>query len=114
MRKLLPLAEFPVKEMKFNPFCDLQEVDQFGFVNLADAFSKGILPGSLEMTEDSFNGVINPGTLMSKSDDIFCGLRKAEYVRSQLEKLNSKQREAAEKALQQNAEKVTMQVSSEG
>lgn len=113
-RKMLELATFPVRNLAFDPERDNQEVDQFGFIHLAESFEKGILPGGIDMTEDSFNGVVNPGTLMSRSDDVFCGLRKAQYVTSMLDKLNAEQREKAEKALQQNAEKVTINVSSEG
>lgn len=113
-RKLTPLAEFPQRPMSFDCQVDNQEVDQFGFIHLNEAFEKGIVPGGVDMTEESFNGVQNPGTLMSRSDDVFSGLRKAQYVQSMLDKLTAEQREKAEKALQQNAEKVTMQVSSEG
>lgn len=112
-RKMLALAVFPSRDMKFNPARDLQAVDQFGFVNLADAFTKGVIPGALDMTEESFNGVQNPGTLIARSQDVFDGLRKAQFVKSQLDKLNAEERERAEKALSQQAEKSVVE-SSEG
>lgn len=114
-RTLMPaFAPRYERSYAYDPKVDNQEVEQFGFIHLAESFEKGIVPGGIDLTDESFNGVENPGTLMSRSDDVFCGLRKAQYVRMQLDKLNSEQREKAEKALQQNADKVTMQVSSEG
>jgi hypothetical protein len=99
----------------FDPFRDMQEVEQFGFVNLAQSFDKGIIPGGLDLTEESFNGVHNPGTLISRSMDVFDGLRKRDYVSSQLAKLNAAEREKAESAMYRAAEKeVHVEVSSEG
>ena len=58
---------FPERSFGFNPEVDLQEVDQFGFVNLAECYENGIIPSSLDLTDESFNGVQNPGTLISRS-----------------------------------------------
>lgn len=95
------------RECKFDPTVDLQEVEQFGFVNLAEFFDKGIIPGGVDFTDESFNGVQNPGTLMSRSMDVFDGLRKREYVQSCLSKLSASDREKVEKSLEVHESNVT-------
>lgn len=90
---------FVVKDMSFSPECDLQEVDQFGFINLGECYERGIIPGGVDLTDESFSGVSNPGTLISRSMDVFDGVRKSEYVRSQLDKLNAQEREKVERTI---------------
>lgn len=89
---------------EYNPDVDLQEVEQFGFINLCECYTNGVIPGALDFTDESFNGVQNPGTLISRSQDVFDGIRKAEYVRSCLDKMNSEEREKAEKAIEKSME----------
>lgn len=95
---------FPDLAYGFNPEVDLQEVDQFGFVNLNEAFENGIVPSFADASDESFNGVQNPGTLIPRHQDVFDGLRKAEYVRGQLDKLNAEEREKVERRLANNAD----------
>lgn len=68
----------------YNPDVDRQEVDQFGFVNLNEAFENGIIPANAGMTDESFNGVAAPGILLPRSQDVFEALRKTNYVQSVL------------------------------
>ena len=89
----------------YNPEFDNCEVEQFGFINLAESMEKGIIPGGLDLTEEDFNGAVNPGTLISRNADVFDGLRKAEYVRNQLDRLNKEEREKAENAIKRASEK---------
>lgn len=96
---------FSHRVIKFNPDVDIQEVEQFGFVNLGEAFEKGIIPGGIDLTDESFNGCQNPGTLISRNMDVFDGLRKADYVKSQLSRLNAEEREKAENALKRASER---------
>lgn len=115
--KYVPVRPFFVEvPLGFDPCRDLQEVDQFGFVNIGEAFEKGIVPGGVDIHEESFNGVNNPGTLISRSMDVFDGLRKREYVASMLEKLNAEERLKAETALKRAAgvEGVSVEPSPEG
>lgn len=90
---------FPKRDFSFDPAVDLQEVEQFGFINLNEAFEKGVVPGSVDLTDESFNGVSNPGTLISRSQDVFDGLRKREYVQTALSKLSAADREKVENAM---------------
>ena len=39
-----------VCEGGFNPLADIQPVDQFGFVNLLDAYVNGTIPGDLSVS----------------------------------------------------------------
>lgn len=95
---------FVLRECEFNPEVDLQEVDQFGFIDLAEAYEKGIVPGAVDLTDDQFNGVQNPGTLISHAQDVFDGLRKAEYVKQQLSRLSAEEREKVEKQVEKSVE----------
>lgn len=89
----------------FNPDCDNAEVEQFGFIKLGECMEKGVIPGGLDLTDEDFNGANNPGTLISRNSDLFDGLRKAEYVRNQLDRLNQEEREKAENAIKRASEK---------
>lgn len=88
----------------FNRFKDRSEVEQFGFVDLNTAFDKGVIPSAVSFDDSSFNGVSNPGTLISRSQDVFDGLRKAEYVKRSLAALSSKEREKVEKQVEKSVD----------
>lgn len=100
-----PCSKFVDIAMLPRPEVDMQEVDQFGFVNLADAFDKGIIPSTAAVVDSDFNGVANPGTLISRSTDVFDGYRKAEYVRQNLARLSAEEREKAENQIKRASEK---------
>lgn len=85
--------------------CDNTDVEQFGFIDLAEVAEKGIVPGGLDLTDEDFNGVNNPGTLISRNADVFDGLRKAQYVKNQLDRLSAEEREKAENAIKRASEK---------
>lgn len=66
----------------YDPKRDISPVDQFGFVDLRDAFANHSLPGTLVSSDESFNGVEDPASLLGKSADVFDAYRKAQYVKS--------------------------------
>ena len=68
----------------YDPTIDLQDVDQFGFVNLNEAIEKGIIPSGNPELEENFNGVLNPSTLMHRAQDVFEATRAAQYVKDTL------------------------------
>lgn len=103
---------FPIRDFSYNPEVDLQEVDQFGFINLSECYEKGIIPGGVDLTDESFNGVSAPGTLISRSQDVFDGLRKAEYVKNQLSRLGADEREKVEKSVDKSVESAGQNVTS--
>lgn len=65
----------------YDPLRDVSAVDQFGFLNLRDAYLNNSIPGEITSDVDSFNGVADPASLIGKSTDVFDAYRKAEYVK---------------------------------
>ena len=96
----------------FNPAVDRSEVDQFGFINLHDAFEKGIIPSNVGFTDDSFNGVASPGILIPHAQDVFESLRQTNYVQSVLRSKAAVSKER-EKLAEEVAEKIPVSASSE-
>lgn len=67
--------------LSFNIDRDICEVDQVGFLDLRDAFSKGSVNGDFAVTSsESFNEA-SPDTLMRRPLDQFEALRQRDYVR---------------------------------
>lgn len=64
----------------FNPARDLKEVDQTGFIDLSDAYVRGVIPGSIVPNQESFNNIDDPGVIMPRADDQFAAIRNAQYV----------------------------------
>ena len=70
-------------EFVFNKECDLYEVDQFGFVNLREAYVSGVVEGSAPVSADAFNEAPYD-SMMNRPDDIFAQSRQQNYVRDTL------------------------------
>ena len=83
----------------FDPLYDLEEVDQFGFVDLRHALAEGVLPGDLQVDESQFNGIDDPESIIGVASDQFDAIRKGAYVKS------------AESAAKANAEAASSAVS---
>lgn len=60
---------------KFDPLRDIQEVDQFGFVDLVKAFEKGYVPGTADIREQDFNDIEEPASIVGKPSDAFEAMR---------------------------------------
>lgn len=58
-------------KVKYDPIKDLQEVDQFGFINLREAVANGVIPASAQVTEDSYNEIEDLNSIVGKPSDIF-------------------------------------------
>lgn len=56
-------------DFSFNPDVDLQEVDQFGYVDLNDAFINGVVRGDLSVDEENFNDIEDPKSVGAKPRD---------------------------------------------
>lgn len=67
----------------FNKNKDLSPVDQVGFLNLADVYTSGVIPGDFNFTDEEYNRA-SPDDLMHRPDDVFAGYRQREFVRSSL------------------------------
>lgn len=61
-----------VCECKYDKNLDIQEVDQFGYVNLREAYVTGIVPGNMEIDEQSFDVIDDLNALKGgKPLDVF-------------------------------------------
>lgn len=60
-----------IGDISFNPEVDVQEVDQFGFVDLNDAFRNGCVRGDLSVNEESYNDLDDPRIIGAKPRDTF-------------------------------------------
>ena len=65
---------------EYDPVRDVQEVDQFGYLDLRQAFLTGTVEGSLAPADESYNGVDDPSSLLSSPKDTFEAIRQAEAV----------------------------------
>lgn len=66
----------------YNPVTDIAPVDQYGFIDLRDAFVNHCIPGDLSVVTEDFNGVEDPDSLIGSPHDVFEAFRKAQYVKS--------------------------------
>lgn len=73
-----------VRRFGFDPKKDLHEVDQFGFVNIRDAFVNGTIEGSLSFEAEKYNGVSDASVMLHRPLDQFEALRQSEYVKGVL------------------------------
>lgn len=77
------------RKCEFDPKVDLHPVDQFGYINLREAYDKGVISGEVSFTDESFNGML-PDDVMSRPRDKFERIRQADYVKSALKAASAK------------------------
>ena len=54
---------------------DIQEVDQFGFIDLVKSFQNGYVEGNSDIKAESFNEIEDPASIIGKPTDVFEALR---------------------------------------
>lgn len=59
----------------FNKDKDIQEVDQFGFIDLVKSFQNGYVEGNSDIKAESFNDIEDPASILGKPSDVFEALR---------------------------------------
>lgn len=64
-----------VKKCLFDPGRDLRAVEPLGFVDLQEALVNHNIPSQIADTEDSYNGIEDPSSILGKPSDIFDALR---------------------------------------
>lgn len=79
------------KRAKFNPVKDIQEVDQFGFIDLVKAFQNGYVEGDSDIRTDSYNNIEEPASIMGKPSDVFDALRMQDKMISSIKEVAAKQ-----------------------
>lgn len=63
------------KGANFNKDRDIQEVDQFGFIDLIKSFQNGYVAGNSDIKAESFNEIEDPASIIGKPTDVFEALR---------------------------------------
>ena len=69
-------------ECKYNPEKDIQQVDDFGYVDLVSVLAKGEVPGNIGLDESMYNDIDDPSTIWSKPYDNFSALRMMDAIKS--------------------------------
>ena len=67
---------------KFNEIRDVHEVDQFGFIDLAECLSQGVVPSSISNTEDAYNDIDSPDNIMGKPSDVFEAYKMQDFIKT--------------------------------
>lgn len=66
---------------KFDSKCDVQQVDQFGFVDLNRSINEGFVPADLVVNPDSFDGEeVDPESIVGRPRDTFEAMRIQEEL----------------------------------
>lgn len=73
-------AKFVPVSTLYDPLMDVEEVDQFGFVDLREAFLNGSVPGDIVADETKYNGIEDPDAVGSRADDQFAAIRSAQAL----------------------------------
>ena len=63
------------KGANFNKDRDIQEVDQFGFIDLIKSFQNGYVEGNSDIKAEAFNEIEDPASIIGKPTDVFEALR---------------------------------------
>ena len=66
--------------IRFDKNRDVQEVDQFGFVDLVKAFQNGYVPGDLEGDDSAYNDIEDPSSIVGKPHDPFEAMRMQDSI----------------------------------
>lgn len=82
-------TSFKPRDCAYDPLKDVHPVEQFGFINLVDCISEGVVPSDLSIDDSSFNGVEEPASLLGRPSDVFDAIRRAEYVQNGSAKADS-------------------------
>lgn len=65
---------------KYNSKCDLQKVDQTGYVDLAAANAESTIPAGIALSEEKFNGIDDPRSIGVRPGDQFEAAQAAKVI----------------------------------
>lgn len=68
------------KDLLFNPKSDSADVDQFGFIDLREAYMKHIIPADVAEGNDNYNDMDEPDTVGAKPSDVFEAYRMRDEI----------------------------------
>ena len=78
----------------FDKVKDMQEVDQFGYVDLCSAYANGAISGDLAVETGKMNGIEHPESILGKPSDEFDAIALNKVVRERGVKSESAPKEA--------------------
>lgn len=81
---------------KFNKDKDIQEVDQFGFIDLVKSFQNGYVEGNADLKAEKYNDIEEPASIIGKPSDVFDALRMQDSVVSAIKQVSAKKSAEAE------------------
>lgn len=67
---------------RYNPIKDMSPVSQTGFIDLCDAMVSGVVPSQLPDSDEVYNGIEEPESILGKPSDVFEALRMESYIKS--------------------------------
>lgn len=59
---------------------DLQEVDQFGYIDLVKSFQNGYVAGDVESVAENYNDIEDPSSIVGKPRDCFEAMRMQDVI----------------------------------
>lgn len=90
-----------VCEIHFNSKRDIAEPSQTGFVDLSALLSHGVIPPGLNVTEEGFNNIEDPESIIGRPEDAFHAVSLAKELKERGELAD---KAAAARAARQAAE----------
>lgn len=69
-----------VDKCNYNEIADNHDIDQFGYVNLAESLEHGIVPSELADSEVSYNEIEDPSSIFGKPRDVFEAYSMKDYA----------------------------------
>lgn len=70
-----------VKDCLFDPVKDKTPVSDTGYVDLKSAFVNNAIPSQVAGTEEDYNGIDDPSSILGKPSDVFEALEMESYVK---------------------------------
>lgn len=71
----------------FDPKKDIQEVDQFGYIDLVDVIKNGSIDCEISVKEPAFNQIGDPSSILGKPKDVFDAHRMSAEVQNNAAKV---------------------------
>lgn len=87
----------------YDPKKDIQQVDQFGFVDLNNSIANGFVPNDLGSFEADFDGTdIDPESIVGKPSDRFEAMRLQEDLARGIKERSKSEKDESEKDKSEN------------
>lgn len=77
---IMKAALFTPCDAVYDPMLDCAEVDQFGYIDLRQAFLTGTVEGGLAPDDTSYSGIDDPEAILPAPKDQFEAIRQAELA----------------------------------